>query len=98
MEEQAIPSIRGNDRRDDLSVGACVWLLRKLRDAVVADVAERSRAAGDNLDDAVQRALDDEVVSAFESRIDWNEPGLTFLDFNALVSMTVARALEEIES
>ena len=41
-------------------------------------------------------AVNDAAIAAFEDRINWEEPGLTFLDFPGLVAMTLSRARIEI--
>lgn len=47
--------------------------------------------------DPAQAALHP-TIAPYESRIDWNEPGLRFLDFPQLVALTATRAQVELQS
>jgi cyclase len=64
----------------------------------VASHTDRSVAEGLSEEETIVSAVSNETIQSFESRIDWDEPGLTFLDFERLVSMTVARAYLDSKS
>jgi glyoxylase-like metal-dependent hydrolase (beta-lactamase superfamily II) len=72
-------------------------LMAEFLEACLA-VAELSIQRGLGSEAAVTAAEDDPALASFESRIDWDEPGLRFLDFAGLVRMTVARAYQNLES
>ena len=74
--------------------GDLALMMAEFLEATV-EYAEKARNEGLSPAEAREAAAADPLLSPFEDRIDWEEPGLRFLDFAALVSMTVARAIEE---
>jgi hypothetical protein len=61
--------------------------------------AVHDHAAGalhESIEVVVESALASAEIAAYQSQIDWTEPGLRFLDFPSLVRMTAERAFLEV--
>jgi len=61
-----------------------------------AVVAHAESTSGLGYDEVLEKAKSNTKLQGFNERIDWNEPGMRFLDFDRLLQMTLDRAYREI--
>ena len=100
---QALRSLAGLGDRIVLGHGGPVketgdlaLIMAELLEAVV-EYAGKARGEGLEIADAQEAAATDPLLAPFEDRIDWEEPGLRFLDFASLVAMSLGRAMQEAD-